>query len=78
MNKNTLKTQLVLRNGTSAQWTAANPVLLKGELGLENDTRRMKIGDGITAWEDLPYATQEGGEIRILSTLRKEVIITID
>ena len=59
MNKTTLKTQLVLRNGTSAQWTAANPVLLKGELGLENDTRRMKIGDGIAAWEDLPYADKE-------------------
>ena len=56
-----IKSAIIPRNGTSAQWTAANPVLLKGELGLENDTRRMKIGDGITACEDLPYATQEGG-----------------
>lgn len=45
----TLKSRLVLRNGTSEQWADANPVLLKGEIGVENDTRRLKIGDGLAA-----------------------------
>jgi hypothetical protein len=32
-------------------------VLLAGEIGLEIDStrNRMKIGDGTTAWNDLPY-----------------------
>lgn len=45
-----------VRRGTAAQWTAQNPVLLSGEWGLETDTRRMKQGDGTTAWNSLTYA----------------------
>lgn len=44
------------RNGTAAQWTAANPVLALGEQGLESDTRKVKYGDGVTAWNSLAYA----------------------
>jgi hypothetical protein len=44
-----------LRGGTAAAWTAANPVLAEKEMGVETDTRLMKLGDGITAWNDLPY-----------------------
>ncbi len=55
----TLKSRLVLRNGTSEQWADANPVLLKGEIGVENDTRRLKIGDGLAAYNDLPYSDKE-------------------
>jgi hypothetical protein len=48
--------RIQFRNDTLANWTAANPVLAAGELGLESDTRFYKIGDGITSWDDLPYA----------------------
>jgi len=48
-------TRFKLRNGTAAAWTAANPVLLAGEIGIETDTRRYKIGDGSTAWAGLSY-----------------------
>jgi hypothetical protein len=41
---------------TAANWTANNPVLLAGEVGYESDTRRAKVGDGITAWSSLAYA----------------------
>jgi hypothetical protein len=40
---------------TAAQWTAANTVLLAGELGVETDTHKVKGGDGTTAWTALPY-----------------------
>ena len=40
---------------TAAALAAANPVLLKGEVVYESDTRRRKIGDGVTAWKSLPY-----------------------
>lgn len=50
------------RRGTTAQWEAANPILLDGEIGLELTTANlyvMKAGDGIRNWKDLPRLTLE-------------------
>lgn len=44
-----------LRRDTSSAWGLANPILLNGEPGFENDTNKLKIGDGTTAWNSLPY-----------------------
>ena len=44
-----------LRRDTAANWTAENPVLLLGEVGFETDTRKLKLGDGTTAWNSLLY-----------------------
>ena len=44
-----------LRRDTQADWTSANPTLLDGEMGIETDTRRFKVGDGSTAWSSLNY-----------------------
>lgn len=41
----------------AATWTAKNPLLQRGEIGAESDTYRMKIGDGVTYWNDLPYSS---------------------
>lgn len=54
MPRNTL---IQIRRGTSAEWNEANPVLSAGEPGLETDTRKIKHGDGVTPWFDLPYAS---------------------
>ena len=48
-------TRFKLRSDTAANWTAVNPVLQAGEIGVETDTRRYKIGDGTTAWAGLSY-----------------------
>jgi len=48
--------QLSLRGDTLARWTEFNPVLNDRELVLETDTRRFKIGDGVSAYQDLAYA----------------------
>lgn len=47
--------QIQLRRDTAAAWTAANPTLAQGEVGLETDTQLHKVGDGSTAWNSLPY-----------------------
>lgn len=47
--------KIQLRRGSAAQWTAANPVLATGEMALETDTGKRKIGNGVLAWADLPY-----------------------
>jgi hypothetical protein len=55
--------QIQLRNDTAANWTAANPVLAKGEVGIEIDTNKMKIGSGTDAWNDLAYTGVDAAEI---------------
>lgn len=43
------------RSDTAANWTSANPTLSQGEIGLETDTRYMKVGNGTQAWNSLAY-----------------------
>lgn len=43
------------KRGVAARWAELNPVLQAGEPGFVTDENRLKIGDGITAWNDLPY-----------------------
>lgn len=47
--------RIQLRRGTSTSWTNANTLLAQGEVGLETDTNKIKIGNGETRWNDLPY-----------------------
>jgi hypothetical protein len=58
-------TQIQLRRGTAAQWTSANPILAAGELGVETDTVKAKIGDGALTWSSLPYF---GGDVSTTAT----------
>lgn len=44
-----------IRRDTASNWQAANPTLLEGEWALETDTDQTKLGDGVTAWNDLAY-----------------------
>lgn len=48
------------RRDTAANWTSTNPVLSQGELGLETDTAKYKIGNGSTAWASLAYGALSG------------------
>jgi len=47
--------RLTIRRGTEAEWKEHNPVLLEGEPGWEKDAKRLKIGDGVTPWNELHY-----------------------
>ena len=51
------------RRGTEAEWSLVNPILAEGELvmvcpdsGVGTGLTKFKIGDGITKYQDLPYA----------------------
>ena len=52
---NTVKAILSIRNDLSANWAEQNPVLKRGELVAENDTKLLKLGDGVTPYNNLPY-----------------------
>ena len=60
--------QIQLRNGTAAQWTAANPTLAAGEVGIESDTKKQKFGDGTTAWNSLGYVGGTGTVTSVTGT----------
>lgn len=49
-----------IKRGTAAAWTSANPTLNSGEMGFESDTKKMKVGDGATAWTSLAYTATDG------------------
>lgn len=49
--------RIQIRRETAANWDAANPVLAAGEPGVELDTGKMKVGDGVRSWRNLPYSS---------------------
>ena len=53
-----LKARIVNKNGTSAEWEKATSFIpKKGELILYTDLNKIKIGDGVTKVNDLPFLT---------------------
>lgn len=53
----TLKTRIQLRHDVKANWDSNSTVVLKaGEVGIETDTSKMKVGDGVKTWDELKYA----------------------
>lgn len=59
-----LNVRMKQRIGLASEWKADNPLLLKGELGIESDTGYVKSGDGSTRYNDLPYLTSPSGRNR--------------
>jgi hypothetical protein len=47
--------KILFRRDLAATWLSVNPVLSAGEIGLESDTGKIKLGDGSTDWETLDY-----------------------
>lgn len=57
-----MATRLQLRRDTATNWTSANPILLEGEMAVETDTGKFKVGDGTTAWTSLVYSSGIQGD----------------
>ena len=53
--------QIQFRRGMASEWTAANPLLAQGEMGLEWDTGKFKVGTGSTYWNSLVYSSGQTG-----------------
>ena len=74
-NQTVTEVTILIRNDTAANWTAANPVLSKGEFGIEIDTKKFKIGDGVTTWSQLQYS---GATVQASSTNGHLIIDGVD
>jgi hypothetical protein len=57
------------KRGTAAALTAANPTIASGEIVIETDTLRFKVGDGSTSWNSLAYATPAASHTHTVSQI---------
>jgi hypothetical protein len=69
------KALIAFRRDTAANWTSANPTLAAGEPGWETDTKKVKIGDGTTAWNSLGYLATGGDIPKSLLAAKGDIII---
>lgn len=54
----------IQRYATAQEWTLNNPQIFPGEIGIESNTGKIKVG-GVTAsnWNELDYVSSDGGQI---------------
>lgn len=50
------------RRKSASDWQSSEEILLAGELGVESDTGKVKVGDGTSRYTDLQYLTGPKGE----------------
>lgn len=55
----TIHYRFTVRGGTAAALAARNEIPLARELVVETDTGKMKLGDGVASFSDLPYVSGE-------------------
>lgn len=70
-----------LRGDSAENWASKNPVLLKNEPAYDQTNNRLKLGDGVHAWNDLDYVAPDvindlitGGELKALSAEQGRVL----
>jgi len=56
-----------LRRGTSAQWATSTIVLATAELGLDTTLNKLKVGNGMYTWPNLPFINVLPSELAELS-----------
>jgi hypothetical protein len=60
--------RIKLRRDTASNWVLNNPVLLAGEIGIESDTNKFKIGNG-SRWNSVSSYAFKPGEANGIATL---------
>ena len=65
-----MNSKFYFKRGKAASWTKQNILLGPGEPGFELDTGKLKIGNGVDKWNDLPYIVNK-------DTLPDEIIYYI-
>ena len=73
-----LNTRIQLKHGLAASWTEKNPVLLAGEMGIETDTLKMKVGDGTSNWKALGYLGANANDILAIINENRDSCTTVE
>ena len=71
-----MSSKILLRRGTSAEWSSANPILQVGELGIDLTLNKLKAGNGTSLWTSLPYINILPSELSELAQDAVESAIT--
>ena len=58
-----VKTRFKQLSKASTEWASLNPTLLEGEIGFESDTNKLKVGNGVDAWNNLEYVAGNGSDV---------------
>ena len=61
--------KLQFRRDTAANWVANNPLLLNGEIGIETDTLKFKVGNGFQRWNAIEFYAFKVGAANGIATL---------
>lgn len=69
--KKHIKAIIQLRRAKESEWISVDPILRVGEPALSTDVYKLKIGDGIHQWHEIPYLTENE-----LEELRQELNYT--
>jgi hypothetical protein len=64
--------KIQLRRDTAANWTTNNPLLLNGEIGIETDTLKFKIGNGLQRWNLITNYAFKPGQANGIATLNSD------
>ena len=68
-----MSVRLQFRRGTEAEWFAADTVLGEAEIGYEIDTKKIKVGNGLTSWNSLAYVNVVPSDL--VNTLNDYVLV---
>lgn len=58
----TIPIKIIFDRKDAAEWQSTNPVIAAGEMVVELDTHKLKVGDGKLNYNDLPYYEGPQGE----------------
>ena len=72
-----LNTRIQLKHGLAASWADKNPVLLAGEIGIETDTLKMKVGNGTSNWKALGYLGADANDILAIINENRDSCTTV-
>lgn len=63
---------------TAAAWAAGNRILGRNKRGMESDTGRYKIGDGVSPWNALGYSgdVNNSGDTQFLFEINDGAVVT--
>ena len=70
--------KIQLRRDISTNWATNNPLLLNGEIGIETDTLKFKIGNGTDRWNTITAYAFKPGLANGIATLNSDGKIPLD
>ena len=55
----TINSSVKHKRGTTLQWSTATYILKDGEIGVDTTLYKIKVGDGVKTWSQLPYVAAD-------------------